>query len=59
MDEVAKYGRVRQIWIGLLVQEITPLIARSLGLESTRGVIVSQVDDGSPAEQGRHEARTT
>jgi serine protease Do len=49
VDEVAQYGRIRQIWIGLLVQEVTPLIARSLGLEGTRGVIVSQVDEGSPA----------
>jgi serine protease Do len=51
VDEVAKYGRIRQIWIGLLVQEITPLIARSIGLEDTRGVIVSQVDPASPAEE--------
>ena len=51
VGEVAKYGRIRQIWIGLLVQEITPLIARSIGLEDTRGVIVSQVDPASPAEK--------
>jgi serine protease Do len=51
VDEVAKYGRIRQIWMGLLVQEITPLIAHSIGLEDTRGVIVSQVDPGSPADK--------
>jgi serine protease Do len=49
LDEVKQYGRIREIWIGLLVQEMTPLIAHSLGIESTDGVIVSQVDDGSPA----------
>lgn len=52
VDEVAEYGRIRQIWIGILVQEVTPLIARSLGLEGARGVIVSQVDEGSPASKG-------
>jgi serine protease Do len=52
VDEVAQYGRIRQIWIGILVQEVTPLIARSLGLEGTRGVIVSQVDEASPASKG-------
>jgi S1-C subfamily serine protease len=52
VDEVARYGRIRQIWIGILVQEVTPLIARSLGLEGMRGVIVSQVDEGSPASKG-------
>jgi serine protease Do len=49
--EVAEYGRIRQIWIGIAVQEVTPLIARSIGLEGMRGVIVSQVDPGSPADQ--------
>jgi serine protease Do len=51
LDEVREYGRIREIWIGLLVQEMTPLIARSLGIESTDGVIVSQVDGGSPADK--------
>jgi serine protease Do len=51
LDEVNRYGRIREIWIGLLVQEMTPLIARSFGLESTEGVIVSQVDRGSPADK--------
>lgn len=51
LEEVRRYGRIREIWIGLLVQEITPLIAHSLGLASTEGVIVSQVDEGSPADK--------
>lgn len=51
VDEVATYGRIREIWIGLMVQEITPLIARSLGLTSTDGVIVSHIDEGSPADK--------
>jgi len=36
---------------GLGVQDITPEIARRLELESTRGVIVSQVAPGSPAAE--------
>jgi serine protease Do len=51
IDEVATFGRIREIWIGLMVQEITPLIARSLGLASTEGVIVSHIDEGSPADK--------
>lgn len=51
INEVEKYGRIRQIWIGLGVQDLTPLIARSLDLESTSGVIVTNVDRGSPAER--------
>lgn len=51
IEEVRKYGRMRRIWIGLLVQEITPLLAQSLGLERSDGVIISRVDAGSPAER--------
>jgi serine protease Do len=50
VDEVAQYGHIRQIWIGFLLQEMTPLLARSLGLEDTRGVIVTQVVKDSPAD---------
>jgi serine protease Do len=49
VDEVAAYGRIRQIWIGLKVQEVTPLMASSLGLDSARGLIISEADPDSPA----------
>jgi len=35
--------------LGMTVQELTPEIARSLGLSETRGVVVSNVEDESPA----------
>jgi len=37
--------------IGLRVQRITPEAARRLGLSSTKGVMVIEVQPGSPAEQ--------
>jgi serine protease Do len=37
--------------LGLAVQELTPEIARSLGLPSVQGVIVSHVVEGSPADE--------
>ncbi len=49
VDEVATYGRIRRIWIGLKVQEVTPMIARSLGLSSARGLIISEADPESPS----------
>jgi serine protease Do len=51
IEEVSKYGRMRRIWIGLLVQEITPPMAKSLGLQRSEGVIISKVDEGSPSER--------
>jgi serine protease Do len=49
LDEVATYGRIRQIWIGLKVQEVTPMIAGSLGLDSARGLIIAEADPESPS----------
>jgi serine protease Do len=49
VEEVATYGRIRQIWIGLKVQEVTPMIARSLGLASAKGLIISEADPESPS----------
>jgi len=51
MEEVNTYGRIREIWIGLGVQELTPVLAHSIGLEISRGVLISQVDEGSPADK--------
>ncbi|HEX2720394.1 MAG TPA: DegQ family serine endoprotease [Candidatus Deferrimicrobium sp.] len=36
--------------LGLTVQDITPEIARRLQIENTKGVVVTGVEDGSPAE---------
>jgi serine protease Do len=37
--------------LGLTVQELTPEIARSLGLSDTKGVVVSNVEEESPADE--------
>ena len=50
MGEFIRYGRIRPVWVGVQVQEITPLLALSLDLETTEGVLVSHVDRGSPAD---------
>lgn len=36
---------------GLTIQELTPLLAQSFSYKSTRGVLVSHVREGSPAEK--------
>src|SRR5256886_4520371 len=35
---------------GLLVDEVTPAVARQLGLEAATGVLIAGIDEGSPAE---------
>jgi serine protease Do len=51
VDEIITYGRVRSVWIGLIVDEITPYVARLRDIEDPRGLLVSGVDQGSPASQ--------
>lgn len=46
--EVAKAPTGKKLGIG--VQNVTPDIARQLGLKETAGVVVTQVEPGSPAE---------
>jgi serine protease Do len=44
-------GVVARGWIGVQIQAITPEIAESLGLKSTKGALVAQPQRGGPAEQ--------
>lgn len=52
LDDLKKYGRVdRSFWTGIHYDELTPSIARFLGLGSQSGVLVSDIDNKSPAER--------
>jgi S1-C subfamily serine protease len=42
---------VRHSWLGIAGQELTPALARELGLGAERGVYVTVVSEGSPAER--------
>ncbi len=49
VDEIIRYGEVRDIWIGISVQEISPFLAEQLAIADRRGLVVSAIDRGSPA----------
>ncbi|HOU52365.1 MAG TPA: DegQ family serine endoprotease [Myxococcota bacterium] len=49
--DVLEKGRVARGWLGVGIQELTPNLARSLGIPESQGVLVSQVFPGSPAEK--------
>ncbi|MFL5356226.1 trypsin-like peptidase domain-containing protein [Archangium sp.] len=51
MEELTRFGKVRPAWVGLEVQNLSPRLARQLGWDRTYGVVVSEVEPGSPAEQ--------
>jgi serine protease Do len=49
MDQLIKHGAVHRAKLGVTIQGITPDLAQSLGLASTKGALVSNVETGSPA----------
>jgi serine protease Do len=48
-DQLMAKGRVVRGWLGVVIQEITPEIAETIGVKE--GILVSQVAPGSPAEK--------
>jgi serine protease Do len=51
LSEIQNHGRVRQAWLGIRVSTITPEFAAGLNLKQRRGLLVREIDHGSPAEQ--------
>jgi len=50
-QQAAVEGGTTEGELGLAVQELTPDIARSLGLPSAQGVVVTGVEEGSPTDE--------
>jgi serine protease Do len=50
-ERVAEGGGTLEENLGMTVQELTPEIARNLGMSETKGVVVTNVEDGSPADE--------
>jgi len=48
-DQLRQTGRVVRGYLGFYAQDVTPEIAQSLGLPRPQGVIIAQVERGSPA----------
>jgi serine protease Do len=46
-----KKGKVVRGWLGLMIQDITPELAKSFGIKSDKGVLISDIVKGSPAEK--------
>ncbi|MBD3392419.1 MAG: trypsin-like serine protease [Chitinivibrionales bacterium] len=46
--ELLKYGRRRQVWTGITVQDIDRAIALTLGVKDINGVVITDIQRGSP-----------
>ncbi len=49
--ELMAHGKVARGWLGVMVQQLTPELAETLGLETTRGALVADVFRDGPAEE--------
>jgi len=43
-------GKIERSWLGVAIQEVTPPLAKSMGLERAEGALVRNVNSGSPAQ---------
>jgi serine protease Do/serine protease DegQ len=57
VEQIVKYGEVKRGRIGVTTQDVTPDVAKKLGLRVTEGALVERVEAKSPAEQAGLQAR--
>lgn len=50
-DQLVKFGKTNRGQLGISVQDLTPDLAQAFNLSIRRGVIISQIENGSPAEK--------
>lgn len=50
LTDLREYGEVRRAYLGVNIQEVDGPLAEALGLEGPEGVLVSEVMEGTPAE---------
>ena len=51
VPQLEEKGHVTRGWLGVSIQEMTPELAKSLGLKEKKGALVAQVISGGPAEK--------
>ncbi len=51
VDDIIKYGEVRRGYLGVYINEVTPVTAKGVKLDKPRGVFVTSVIEGSAADE--------
>ncbi|MCX7159430.1 MAG: trypsin-like peptidase domain-containing protein, partial [Proteobacteria bacterium] len=49
MTQLMRFGEVKRGWLGMSMQDLTPDLAKSLGVQSRSGAVIAQVAIDSPA----------
>ncbi len=51
LPQLKEKGEVTRGWLGVMIQRVTPELAKQFGLEKSEGALVAQVMENSPAER--------
>jgi serine protease Do len=51
IDQLEQHGKVARGWLGVQIQDVTPEIAKGLGLPKPEGALVADVTNDGPAEK--------
>ena len=55
MDQLVRTGKVVRGWLGVSIQDLSPELAAQFGILETKGVLVSDVMEASPAKKAGFE----
>ena len=54
LEQITTHGRVRRGWLGVAIQDLTPDLARNMGIDTNlRGVLITEVMPSGPAAKGK------
>jgi Do/DeqQ family serine protease len=57
MDQLIRYGEVRRGRLGVSIQDVTPDLAEAMGIERAAGAVITNVEQGSPADRAGLKAK--
>jgi serine protease Do len=49
--QLIAHGKVERGWLGVSIQDLTPELAKSFGVEGTKGALIAEVVKGGPADK--------
>ncbi len=52
-NNLQKYGKVSRGRIGILMQQMTPELAKSFGIKETKGALIAQLEKDGPADKAK------
>lgn len=55
MKDLVEKGKVTRGWLGVAIQDVDPALAKSFNVTTTEGVLITDVQDNSPAKEAGFE----